>query len=148
VARRLSAVGQFVKWFVIPIGLALAGHYLIGPRVGDDLFPVLGRKVGKPVLAIDQPRAEGPRFSEPEIEVTVQRAAYQPSAFRRVEAEPDRPTEQRRRRSAPVEPPPTDNASGPDGPQEDNPPGEAPPVVVPPVVQPPPDTATGDDSEG
>jgi hypothetical protein len=56
VQGRLTPLGYFLKWVAIPVALAALGYFLIGPRIGKDIFERL--KVAKPAAEAKGPSVE------------------------------------------------------------------------------------------
>lgn len=140
-----------IKWLVVPAGLAVVGYYVLGPMISQGAMPgsrtvkKLAGQVGvapatpaAPKDPLAAPVEEGPRFPEPEIDLTVEdqgrvrwsaggNDSGSTSVRRRREARPDRPYRPRESRpapsenepapeptpdeAAPTEPPPADSAS-------------------------------------
>jgi hypothetical protein len=142
VAQKPTVIGLVAKWLLAPAAMLAGGYFVVGPRLGDDIFPAIGRSIGQPILPTDTPAETAAAMPEPEIEVTVRRASYQPSgANAPAETRRAASTTQPRRSSAPAKAAP---ATEP----------EEPPITIP-VVDPvpppvtPPDRGDGDsDGQG
>lgn len=115
--RGVSVLLFFVKWVIVPVGLAALGFFLIGPRIGTDESVAGSLPPGRTAFGVDFGDKDGPatnergprsvrRSGEPQVDVSVR-----PATTRRE----SRPAEERRR--APEPPPveePTDSAGGND----------------------------------
>jgi|GEM_PF-7054089 len=77
-----------LKWVLVPAALALVGYYLLGPMISQGAMPgsrtvkKLAGRVGvspdvtpgqptNPANPLESSEADGPKFPEPEVEVTV-----------------------------------------------------------------------------
>ncbi|MFQ3587452.1 MAG: hypothetical protein SNJ74_02960 [Fimbriimonadaceae bacterium] len=103
--RGVSVLLFFVKWVIVPVGLAALGFFLVGPRIGTDESVAGSLPPGRTAFGVDFGEKEerpvdetGPRTvrrsGEPQVDVSVR-----PATNRR---EP-RPSDERRR--APQPPP-------------------------------------------
>ncbi len=102
----------FVKWVVIPVGLAAIGFFLVGPKVANSF---MGRvdTTTKPTVVEPAEEKHNKSIGEPKIEVTAQKVK-QPSR-RRPKPKPPVDPEQ----SAPVSDPPLDESPEPPTPEPD-----------------------------
>jgi|CXWL01.1.fsa_nt_gi hypothetical protein len=75
----------FVKWVVVPVGLAAIGFFVVGPRVANS-YLTPDDSAGKPTVV--EPIEEKSRKSsgEPKVEVTAQRVKQ--SSHRRPKPKP------------------------------------------------------------
>lgn len=107
-AGRLTPLGVFLKWVVVPVSLGAAGYFLVGPRVDgkmakeitDKMNEVTGNvpttdESGEPPEGAEPDEQPTSRFTPPEVDVTVTALNTRPTNTRR----------QRRRRAAPVSQP-------------------------------------------
>lgn len=109
----------FVKWLVIPVGLAAIGFFVVGPRIGSPPEAVEPAPANLDNLPPDT--KENPtRIAEPEVEVTARPAGRTRSPRRRSSRPAAAPAEAAPRREE-VPPPVTTE----------------PPVVEPPAADPP-----------
>lgn len=101
-AGRLTPLGVFLKWVVVPISLGAVGYFLVGPRVDSKVAKEITDKVNEVtgnVPKTDEPEEgeesdEQPtsKFAPPEVDVTVTALNTRPTTTRR----------QRRRRATPT----------------------------------------------
>lgn len=102
--RGVSALLFFVKWVIVPVGLAALGFFVVGPRIGTDESVLGSLPPGRTAFGVDFGKKDEPpgattpgprsvrRSGEPEVDVSVR-----PATSRRER----QPTEERRRAPAP-----------------------------------------------
>jgi hypothetical protein len=133
---RLSPLGLFMKWFVLPLALAVCGYFFIGPHIPG---AGAGSERQAPTTVTTEPTESVASVakSEPEVDVSVKKQ------------EPVRQRRHRRAKKA-VEEQPVDEMAAPDGNSTsgDTPPdmGDKPAPDNGPSVGPPDDG--GDNGDG
>lgn len=118
-APRAGGIGKaFLKWAVIPIGLAALGFYMIGPKVANAYIVRLQNRAlepKEPAVGEAQPR----KFSgEPKVEISASKVSPSPTPRRRTGP---------RRSSVRVQEPERDESGMPSPEPEVDPNGESPP---------------------
>lgn len=93
-AGRLTPLGVFLKWVVVPVSLGAVGYFLIGPRVDskvakeitDKVSEVTGNAMGDGDPAEGEAAPEespSSKFAPPEVDVTVTALNSRPTTTRR-----------------------------------------------------------------
>ena len=107
-AGRLTPLGVFLKWVLVPVSLGAIGYFLVGPRVDGKVAKEFKDKMnqvtgGKPAEAPaegesseEEPEEEQPssKFAPPEVDVTVTALNTRPTTTRK---------KRRKRRTPPKE---------------------------------------------
>jgi hypothetical protein len=115
-AGRLTPLGFFLKWIVVPVSLGAIGYFLVGPRVEipkeleSKVREVTGQGGKPPTLQAtneDEPESNKPEktFAAPEVDVTV-------TALNK----PTKPKRKKRRRRPTVTTPSQSEPSAPEPP--------------------------------
>lgn len=107
-AGRLTPLGVFLKWVLVPVSLGAIGYFLVGPRVDgkmakefkDKMNQVTGNKPastpeeGEP--SEEEPEEEQPssKYAPPEVDVTVTALSSRPTTTKK---------KRRKRRTPPSE---------------------------------------------
>lgn len=125
-AGRLTPLGVFLKWIVVPASLGAIGYFLVGPRVDSDVAKKIQKKVGevtgqKPATtdpesgsgegaSDEQPSS---KFAAPEVDVTVTALNTRPTTTTRKKRKKRRkpPTESTAPSEPSVAPPPSDGGA-------------------------------------
>lgn len=111
-ASRLSPLGIFVKWLLVPASLAALGYFIIGPRVGDQVLSPDAKKKIQEVTGQPRPAPAGElnisndevlpdedkpakNYTAPDVEVTVNPIGN---------TEREKPRRRRRKKKPPVTP--------------------------------------------
>ncbi len=102
----------FVKWVVIPVGLAAIGFFLVGPKVANSFLGKVDTDT-KPTIVEPAEAKHSKSIGEPKIEVTAQRVKQ--NSHRRSKPKPPVAPEQ----SAPVSDPPPEESPEPPTPEPD-----------------------------
>lgn len=128
-AGRLTPLGVFLKWIVVPASLGAIGYFLVGPRVDSDVAKKLQKKVGEVTgqkSSTDDPESsseedkpeEQPtsKYAAPEVDVTVTALNSRPTTTKKKRKKRRKPTTESSAPSEPsVAPPPSDGGAAPAG---------------------------------
>lgn len=125
-AGRLTPLGVFLKWIVVPASLGAIGYFLVGPRVDTDVAKKIQKKVGevtgqKPTTADPEPSDEPEeqptsKFAPPEVDVTVTALNTRPTTTKKKRRKRRKPPTESTAPSEPsVAPPPSDGGAAPTG---------------------------------